>query len=160
MSAETTVGRWGATSASPRRFRPADFPPATASRLRALLARAHADHPFGPSDVREAARRAADVARTLTLEAVIVRGGLDVGGAELDHVWAVVDGRVVDVSLPVASETFVVALRAYVAGDLEASELDRIAHGYTLEWRVVGGFPQALRYVGLPVFGERGRSRR
>lgn len=155
MSANPTVARWSATSASPRRFRPADFPAPVASRLRALLARAHADHPFGPRDVREAARRTADVARTLTLEAVVVRGGLDVGGAELDHVWTVVDGRVVDVSLPVASEAFLHALRAYVAGDLAGAELDRMAHGYALEWRVLGSFPEGVRYVGLPVFGER-----
>lgn len=159
MSANPTVARWSVTSTAPRRFRPADFPPATASRLRALLARAHADRPFGPRDVREAARRTADVARGLTLDAVVVRGGLDVGGAELDHVWTVVEGRVVDVSLPVASEAFVAALRAYVAGDLDGDELDRMAHGYTLEWRVLGSFPAGVRYVGLPVFGERATGR-
>ena len=159
MPANPTVARWGATTASPRRFRPDDFPPRTASRLRALLARAHADQPFGPRDVRDAARRAADLARELALDAVVVRGGLDVGGAELDHVWTVVEGRVVDVSLPVVSGSFVAALRAYVAGDLDGVELDRLAHGYTLEWRVLGTFPDGVRYVGLPVFGERSRTR-
>lgn len=154
MSANPTVPRWSATRTRPRRFRPAEFPPPTASRLRALLARAHAERPFGPRDVREAARRTADVARALTLEAVVVRGGLDVGGAELDHVWTVVEGRVVDVSLPVASGAFVAALRSYVAGDLDDDELDRLAHGYTLEWRVVGSFPGGIGYVGVPVFGQ------
>lgn len=154
MSANSTVPRWSATRTTPRRFRPAEFPPPTASRLRALLARAHAESPFGPRDVREAARRTADLARSMTLETVVVRGGLDVGGAELDHVWTVVEGRVVDVSLPVASAAFVAALRSYVAGDLDDDELDRLAHGYTLEWRVVGSFPGGIGYVGVPVLGQ------
>lgn len=154
MTANPAVPRWSVTRTTPRRFRPAAFPPATASRLRALLARAHAERPFGPRDVREAARRTAEVARSLTLDAIVVRGGLDVGGAELDHVWTVVEGRVVDPSLPVVSEAFVAALRAYVAGDLDDDELDRLAHGYTLQWRVVGSFPGGLGYVGVPVFGQ------
>ena len=154
MSANPTVPRWSATRTTPRRFRPAEFPAPVASRLRALLARAHAERPFGPRDVRGAAHRTAEVARALTLDAVVVRGGLDVGGAELDHIWTVVEGRVIDLSLPVASGAFVAALRAYVAGDLDDDELDRLAHGYTLEWRVVGSFPGELGYVGVPVFGQ------
>lgn len=155
MAGSPQVARWSATTTAPRRFRPDDFPAPVAARLRARLARAHADSPFGPRDVREAARRTAEVARELMLDAVVVRGGLDVGGAELDHVWTVVEGRVVDVSLPVIAEAFVDRLRSYVAGDVDAVELDRVAHGYTLDWRVVGAFPGSLRYVGLPVFAER-----
>lgn len=140
----------------PRRFRPAPFPAEVSARLRAALAWSHADRPFGPADVRDAASRVRTVAERLGLEAVVVRGGLDVGGAELDHVWVAVDGRVVDVALPVISSSFTAVLRAYVAGEVATGELDRVAHGYALTWRVVGEFPDGdLRYVGRPVWHDR-----
>ena len=146
------VAAWSATSRAPRRFTPSSFPSPTGPRLRAALAQAHGREPFRPNAVRPAAQRVLEIAHSLGLDAFVVRGGLDVGGAELDHVWAVVDGRVVDVTMPVISEVFGEALRAYVAGDVEAAELDRIAHGYTIEWRVMGEFPERLCYVGLPLW--------
>lgn len=139
----------------PTRYEPAPFPAAVSARLRARLAWSHADRPFTPADVRDAAARVIAVARELGLEGVVVRGGLDVGGAELDHVWALVEGRVVDVALPLRSEPFALAVRDYVAGHLGAEDLDRLAHGYALEWRVVGDFPRRLRYVGQPVWHQR-----
>jgi hypothetical protein len=143
------------SSSGPTRYRPRAFPAAVSARLRTRLAWSHADRPFAPADVRDAAGRAAAVARDLGLDAVLVRGGVDVGGAELDHVWVVAEGRVVDVALPLRSEAFACALREYVAGHLDAGTLDRLAHGYTLTWRVVGEFPPRLRYVGEPVWHER-----
>lgn len=105
-----------------------------------------------------AAATVATVATDLGMRAVVVRGGVDVGGAELDHVWAVVEDRVVDVALPLRSEAFVRSLRAYIAGDLDADALDHLAHGYAMDWRVVGEYPPRHRYVGLPVWSERSRS--
>lgn len=135
-----------------RRYTPGEFPPGIGSRLRAALAHEHAREPFGPADVRAAAHRVVALATSLSLDAVVIRGGLDVGGAELDHLWADVEGRVVDVSLPVCSEAFLEDLRAYVAGDLADDELDRRAHGYRLGDRVVGRFPVRLGYLGAPVW--------
>lgn len=139
----------------PTRFRPQAFPVDVSVRLRARLARSHAHRPFTPADVRDAAARVLDAARGLGLDGTVVRGGLDVGGAELDHVWAIVDGRVVDVALPLRSDAFAEALRDYVAGHLDAETLDRMAHGYALEWRILGEFPARLRYVGQPVWHQR-----
>lgn len=147
------------TTRAPRRFPSARFPATVAPRLLSALAHEHARRPFGPREVRGAAARVVAIARELGLDAVVVRGGLDVGGAELDHVWAVVADRVVDVSLPVASAPFQVVLRAYVAGDLDDEVLDRRAHGYPLSSRVVGEYPAPVSYVGLPVWGSsHGRS--
>ena len=64
------------------------------SGLRGALAMEHARHPFSPRDVRDAARRVGGLCRSLEFEPVTMRGGLDVGGAELDHVWTLVDGEV------------------------------------------------------------------
>lgn len=142
------------TATGTRRYAAASFPPPLAGRLRSALAGEHARRPFRPHEVRDAAHRVADVAGQLDLPVVLVRGGLDVGGAELDHLWAVVDGRVIDVVLPVRSASFRGILRAYVAGDLDADDLDHAAHGYAIGWRVLGSFPRSCRYVGTPVFGS------
>lgn len=152
MASELTA--WSVTRRQPRSWPSRRFDERSGSRLVSGLAHEHARRPFRPRDVREAARRVVQVARELELEAHVVRGGLDLGGAELDHVWAVVDDRVVDVALPVNSDVFVHALRAFVAGDLEEVELDRVAHGYAFSWRVVGEYPERIRYLGLPVFGQ------
>lgn len=152
MARGGAVAAWSVTPRLPRRYPSSPFPTPTGPRFRAALVRAHGREPFRPRDVRGAARRVASIAERFGFEACVVRGGLDVGGAELDHVWTVVDGRVVDVAMPVISEAFGQLLRAYVAGDLEVAELDRAAHGYTLQWRVVGDFPERVRYVGLPLW--------
>lgn len=137
-----------------RRFEPARLHPPAGPRLVSGLAAEHARTPFTPRDPRSAARRVVQVARDLGLSATPIRGGVDVGAAELDHVWvAVADEVVVDVVLPLHSERFAAALRCYVAGDLAADELDRMAHGYALQWRVIGRFPDDYRYVGAPIWG-------
>lgn len=143
--------------AAARRFRPARVPAPRGPSLLSALAREHARWPFSPTDVRDAARRIVAVLGAEGADCVTVRGGLDVGGAELDHVWVVADGFVVDMALPVRSARFVDALRAFVAGDLEVGDLERVAHGYPLDRRVLGDFPSELRYVGRPVFSQRSR---
>lgn len=82
------------------------------------------------------------------------RGGVDVGFAEVDHVWAVVDGRVVDPALPLFAPSFVASIRAYVAGDLDDETLERVAHPYSVRWRVVGRYPDGHRYLGGPLWGS------
>ncbi len=149
----TELTAWSVTRRRPRSWPSRGFEDRGAV-LRAGLAREHAREPFRPRDVRDAARRVVAVARHLEFEAQVVRGGLDVVGAELDHVWAVVEERVVDVAMPVNSTSFLTALRAFVAGDLEEDDLDRAAHGYAFQWRVVGEYPERVRYLGLPVFGQ------
>lgn len=152
MASELTA--WSVTRQRARSWPSRGFDDAGGPKLRSGLAHEHARQPFAPRDVRDAARRVVGVARSLHFEAQVVRGGLDLGGAELDHVWAIVDDRVVDVALPVNSDVFVQALRAFVAGDLPEDDLDRAAHGYDFTWRVVGEYPERVRYLGLPVFGE------
>lgn len=153
--ATTAITTWGVTRRAPHRYRPGVLPAPAGPRLRSALAREHGREPFTPRDVRDAARRIRSVAAGLGLECEVVRGGLDVGGAELDHVWVAVAGHVVDLTLPLRSEAFLIHLRAFVAGDEDEAELDLVAHGYGLEWRVLGEFPDRIRYVGLPVWGER-----
>lgn len=138
-----------------QRYAPRRLPSPVGPLLRAALVGEHARAPFGPRDARDAAHRVAAVAAGCGLRAQVVRGAVDVGGAELDHVWTVVDEAVVDVTLPLWSEPFTVTLRAYIAGDIADDVLDRGVHGYPLRWRVVGEFPDRVRYVGVPVWSGR-----
>lgn len=137
-------------------FPPTPFPAPVREQLTGTLAALHADDPFGPGDVRGAARRVVGVAEGLGLDAVIVRGEVDVGGAGVDHVFVVVDDRVVDVTLPVKAHSFVRAVRAWVAGDIERGELDALAGAHPFDRRVVGEFRAPLRYRGAPLWGSVG----
>jgi hypothetical protein len=136
------------------RLRPRPFPPPLGPRLRGSIAAAHAEQPFAPSDARAAAHRVRRIAEALGLEATLYRGGLDVGGAELDHVWTVVEDRVVDPAVPLFSGPFVECVRAFVAGYVELEDLERCAHPYSIRWRVVGAFPAGCRYTGRPLWGS------
>lgn len=131
------------------------FPRQQAARLRAALAAEHRRSPFLPSEPRDAARRVLEVANALALPVHVARGGVDVGGAELEHLWAVVADRVVDVSLPLGASAFRTVVRAYVAGDLEADRLVAAAANLTLEWRVIGEVPPGCWYRGTPVLAHR-----
>lgn len=139
---------------NPRRRLPAG----AGARLRASLAREHRSRPFSPTDTREAARRVLTVAEALGLRGHIARGGLDVGGAELDHVWAVVEWHVVDVTLPVLARDFVALLRGFVAGDVDPDDLEDAAGMWAFEWRVVGDVPVGCRYLGTPILSHRQRA--
>lgn len=139
----------------PRRTRsypPGCFPDPLGARLRDALAVAHHDEPFSALDVRATARRVVDLGQQLELEPEVVRGRVDLGGAELDHVFVVVDGRVVDVALPLAAAEFTALVRAYVAGDLDEAELARAAAGHDLDARVVGDYADPLAYRGAPLW--------
>lgn len=154
MAARGTASRTGSRPGVQQRRLPA----ASAAQLRAGLLREHRRRPFGPEDVREAAHRALAVAEDLGLAGHIARGGLDLGGAELDHVWAVVDAHVVDVTLPVLARDFIGVLRGYVAGDVPRADLAAAAAAWTLEWRVVGDVPAGCRYLGGPILSHRDRA--
>lgn len=151
---DTTARRTAATRRTVR-LRPRPFPAPLGPQLRAALAVAHAREPFRPSVSRDVAQRVAKVAEELGLAPTLFRGGVDVGGAEIDHVWVVIDERVVDAALPLFSETFLAAVRAYVAGDLDGDAFERAAHPYSVRWRVLGAFPADCRYVGSPVWSQR-----
>lgn len=140
--------------ARPTTYAPAPFPVSVRARLVEALEALHGDEPFGPHDVRAAARRVVEVAEDLGLAPTIVRGGVDVGGAELDHVFVVVEERVVDVALPVRATSFAAAVRAWVAGDLDLPGLVDRAARHGLEDRVVGEYPRELRYRGAPLWGN------
>ncbi len=155
MGAHPPAERMALSRRAPRRFASAPFDDRLAQRLRNALSSEHARQPFHLRDVREATRRVTQVLRGLSLDPTVIRGGLDVGGAELDHVWAVADGRVIDVVIPVHDAGFLATLRAYVAGDLELEDVDRLGAALAIDRRVIGEYPANIGYVGLPVFGSR-----
>lgn len=131
------------------------FPADAGARLRAALAAEHRRHPFSPDDPRDAARRVLGAAEELGLHGHIERGGVDVGGAELDHLWTVVERRIVDVVLPLRAERFVSLVRGYVAGDIDPMTLTDAAADYAIEWRVIGDVPTGCRYLGAPILTHR-----
>lgn len=102
---------------------------------------------FSPRDPGDSVERVARVAGELGLEVGTVHGLLDVGGAELEHLWAVVHGWVVDMCLPVHSDRFVRHLIGFVAGDLGPNDLERLAYGLPIGCRVVGEIPPGCRYL-------------
>lgn len=136
-----------------RAFDPAPLPPAIEAPVVGALRAAHEEQPFLPTDVRGAARRVVEVVAAVGLEAQLRRGALDLGGAELDHVFVVVDDRVLDVAMPVNDESFLTAVRAWVAGDEDGHRLDALARRLDLGSRVLGVYPRALRYRGAPLWG-------
>lgn len=124
-----------------------------------LIARLRADHevqPFSALDPRQSVRRVAAIAAEIGADATVYRGGLDLRGSEVDHVWLEVTGCVVDVAYPLFVGEFVEALREYVAGDGDSAVLDAIAATSLVEDRVIGEFPPPLRYLGAPVWSARG----
>ncbi len=127
-------------------FAPVPFPTPVREELVETLQELHASEPFGPYDVRATARRVVDAAADLGLEPMMVRGRVDVGGAELDHVFVVVD----------PCGPFASTIRAWVAGDLDLQELVERAARHGLEDRVVGDYPEQLRYTGAPLWGREG----
>ena len=124
-------------------------------RLRRRLADQHAAEPFSSVDTRATVRRVAELGSDLGLSTRIFRGGLDLHGVEVDHVWASVDGIVVDAAFPLLDEAFVEVLRLFVAGDAEPEDLAGIADNSDFTRRVVGEFPSPLRYVGSPIWSDR-----
>lgn len=124
-------------------------------RLRQELAEQHDVQPFSPVDTRAAARRVVALGSHLGLDTHIFRGGLDLRGTEVDHVWVSVDGVVVDAAFPLLDAAFVDVLRRFVAGDAEAEDLAHAAENCAITQRVIGEFPRSLRYLGQPIWIDR-----
>lgn len=137
------------------RFRSQSLPRALDAELRRRLAAAHQSEPLSAVDPRRTVRRVAVLAADLGLRATVYRGGLDLRGSEVDHVWLDVDGRVVDAAYPLFVDSFVDVLRRFVAGDADADEIAAAAMHATVEQRVLGVFPATAAYVGQPVWGAR-----
>jgi len=150
------------------RFTSRPLPPALDAALRERLVAAHAQSPFSPLDTRQVARRAARIAGQLGLAATVYRGGLDLRGVEVDHVWLAAvfqpdrdpalgweEPFVLDAAFPLFSGDFVAALRRFVAGDGTREDLAGAAEGSPVDERVLGVFPSPMRYLGVPVWTER-----
>lgn len=137
------------------RFRSRPLPRALDTKLRRRLTAAHRDDPLSAVDARATVRRVAAVTADLGLSTTVYRGGLDLRGWEVDHVWLDVHGRVVDAAFPLFVEEFVDVLRRFVAGDAAAEELAAAAVGATVDQRVLGLFPPTAGYLGQPVWRQR-----
>lgn len=126
--------------------------------LRERLRAAHTSEPFSSADPRATVRRAAAIVGGLGLETTVYRGGVDLRGSEVDHVWLGVRAPdadrefVLDAAFPLFSPTFVEVLRRFVAGDASAEELEEEAAPSDVSQRVIGVFPVAVRYLGRPVW--------
>ena len=142
----------------PQVFDSRPLPPEDDVRFRRRLAAEHRRAPFSSTDTRATVRRVVDLGQEVGLPARVYRGGLDLGGSEVDHVWASVGGVVVDAAYPVHDADFVDTLRQFVAGDADADDLARTAERCALSDRVVGVFPDPLRYLGIPIWADRYRS--
>jgi hypothetical protein len=125
------------------------------------LERAHHKEPFSALDPRGTVHRVARIVSKLGVPGTVYRGGLDLGGAEIDHLWIAATLRppgtplVVDVAFPLFAERFLEVLRRFVAGDATPAELDEVAAGASVRQRVLGLFPEPVRYLGAPVWSAR-----
>lgn len=129
--------------------------PRVAKVLHARLRAAHRAQPFSALDPRQTVRRVTRILDEMGVEATVYRGGLDLRGSEVDHIWLDVDGRVVDVAFPLFVADFVDVLRRYVAGDADPDDIAVTAADAGVDERVVGLFPAPLRYLGRPVWSAR-----
>lgn len=123
--------------------------------LRTLLTRAHELEPFSPVRPRATARRVGALATGVGLAARLYRGGVELNGVEVDHVWLGVDDIVIDVAFPLFMPEFRSLLPRFVAGEVEPEDLETAAAKSGIEHRVLGLLPPKTRYVGQPVWAER-----
>ena len=137
------------------RFHSLALPATVRAKVHARLRRAHGERPFSATDPRDTVRRVAGITADLGLQATVYRGVVDLRGAEVDHVWLDLQGRVVDAAFPLREDGFVELLRRFVAGDLDADELALAAEHMELDARVLGEFPEPIRYLGRPVWSSR-----
>lgn len=138
-----------------RSFVSRDLPHPGGSQLRALLTRAHELEPFSPVRPRATARRVGALATGVGLTARLYRGGVDLNGVEVDHVWLAVDDIVIDVAFPLFMPAFRSLLRRFVAGEIQPEDLETAAASSGIEHRVLGVLPPSTRYIGQPVWAER-----
>lgn len=145
-------------------FEPRPLPAAVAATLHRLLVEAHDAEPFSTLQPRQTAGRVLAIAEQVGLTATLYRGGVDLRGTEVDHVWLGVvvtpdvgsPAYVLDAAYPLFAAEFVATLRAFVAGDAAAERLAEVAARAGMEERVVGLFPDPVRYLGVPVWSARG----
>lgn len=138
-----------------RSFVSRDLPQPGGHALRALLARAHELEPFSPVRPRATARRVGALATGVGLAARLYRGGVELNGVEVDHVWLGVDDIVIDLAFPLFMPDFRSLLPPFVAGEIEPEDLEKAAAASGIEHRVLGVLPPRTRYVGQPVWAER-----
>ena len=136
-------------------FRSHPLPSGIADVVVVALEEEHRAEPFAAADARATARRVRRLLSGVGVEARTFRGGLDLGGVEVDHLWVEVAGHVVDVAFPLFVADFVEVLRGYVTGLHPAEDLEATASGTGVDARVVGRFPARLRYVGTPLWSAR-----
>ena len=137
-----------------RRFASRDLPQPGGHALRALVAQAHEQEPFSPIRPRVAARRVGALATGVGLAARLYRGGVELDGVEVDHVWLAVDDIVIDLAFPLFAPAFRSLLPRFVAGEIEAEDLESAASHVGIEHRVLGVLPPATRYIGRPVWAQ------
>jgi hypothetical protein len=141
-------------------FESQPLPAALAGQLRDRLSDEHRLEPLSSIDPRRTIRRVAAVLSDLGCTTAVYRGGLDLRGTEVDHVWlAAGDGTrplfVIDAAYPLFADAFVRTLRRFVAGDAPSEELAAVAAHAGVEERVLGEYPRPMRYRGRPVWSER-----
>lgn len=135
--------------------------PELSAEVRRRLVVEHRRRPFMASDARDAARRASRVLADVGVITVVFRGGLQLRGTEVDHLWLAVSSAdedrtwVLDVAFPLFAADFVALLPRYVVGEIERHELDTVSRVATLDQRVLGRLPPAVRYCGEPVWSAR-----
>lgn len=135
--------------------------PELAAEVRRRLAVEHRRRPFMASDARDAAWRASHELADIGVTTIVFRGGLQLRGTEVDHLWLAVsaagDGGtwVLDVAFPLFVADFVALLPRYVVGEIERHELDTVSRAATLDQRVLGRLPPSVRYCGEPVWSVR-----
>lgn len=139
-----------------RSFPSGTLPNPGGTTLRTLLRRAHAQEPFSPLRPRAAARRVGALASAIGMTTRLYRGGVELTGIEVDHVWLAVDDLVIDLAFPLFAADFRSLLPRFVAGEIEAIELEQVAAKTGIDERVLGILPPRVRYVGRPVWAERG----
>lgn len=148
-------------------FDPRPLPDGVGRALRDRLSRAHAEAPFSPLDPRATVQRVTELLAGLPLRPSTFRGGVDLRGVEVDHVWLAlgpdIDAEqppvwVIDVAFPLFQERFVAVLRRFVAGDATSAELADTAGSAGFEERILGEFPAAVRYLGQPIWSARWES--
>lgn len=142
-------------------FEPRPLPRSVAGAFRRRLHEAHVRDPFSSVDPRSTVRRVSAIAASMNLETAVYRGGLELEGIEVDHVWLAVRlpesddvPRVVDASFPLFVEEFVETLRRFVAGDVSPERLSAVAAAAGVDERVIGLFPPPMRYLGMPVWSS------
>lgn len=141
---------------STTRFHSRPLPAELDEALRLRLAAAHQAEPLSAVDARETVRRVASLAADLGLPVTVYRGGLNLRGSEVDHIWLDLDGYVIDAAFPLFVDGFVEVLRRYVAGDAEPHHVAAAAVDAGVEDRVLGRFPATTGYFGRPIWGQRG----